>query len=510
MSWPRLRATASGLRNAPNAALLAQRLPCHASSRQASTRRLDSSLANMFKFQLRSLTGLAKPITYVSQAEIFDGTKPRIPRKKKTPSYKKNKQEHPQPTEIISADDNKHNLCLSFEKPHETVAISKLWLRDACTCQSCVSPSSGQKTFATTDVPLSPEVAKSNVTSNGHLEVTWANDFRDGQNHDSLYTAEFLNKYVLRPQPPPQNLPRSLWNKSQLETVLSPITYAEWMSGGEDFVRAFFDLIRYGIIFLRDVPLEETSVEEIAKQIGHLQSTFYGLTWDVISKPEAENVAYTNVFLGLHQDLMYWNDVPKIQILHCLENSCEGGDSIFSDGLRTALEIQATNRQYFTILRKVRVPYHYDIAPHKYRRDRPVIATGSGNQKRNARHAIRDVYWSPPFQAPFFALKEVPGLFVPGKEEQKVWHAAAKVFKDGIEAPENVFQYKMKPGDCVLFDNRRVFHGRREFDTSSGKRWLKGGYISSEVLHSKASSLKEAGLMPVESPSQERFKLETV
>ena len=68
--------------------------------------------------------------------------------------------------------------------------------------------------------------------------------------------------------------------------------------------------------------------------LANIRETFYGRTFDVRAKPNAENVAYTSGYLGLHQDLMYLEPPPMIQVLHCMDNSCAGGESLFSDGDR--------------------------------------------------------------------------------------------------------------------------------------------------------------------------------
>lgn len=39
------------------------------------------------------------------------------------------------------------------------------------------------------------------------------------------------------------------------------------------------------------------------------------------------------------------------------------------------------------------------------------------------------------------------------------------------------FEETLKEGECVVFNNRRVLHARRAFDTESGERWLKGTYV---------------------------------
>jgi len=49
----------------------------------------------------------------------------------------------------------------------------------------------------------------------------------------------------------------------------------------------------------------------------------------------------------------------------------------------------------------------------------------------------------------------------------------------------------MQEGDCVIFNNRRVLHGRREFDAKEGERWLKGTYVDTDVFMSRWRVLHE-------------------
>ena len=69
------------------------------------------------------------------------------------------------------------------------------------------------------------------------------------------------------------------------------------------------------------------------------------------------------------------------------------------------------------------------------------------------------------------------------------WTAAARSFRDIACEPDNLYECKMDPGDCVIFDNMRVLHGRRQFNISSGKRWLKGTYIQEQVMMSKLAQI---------------------
>ncbi|KUI70604.1 Gamma-butyrobetaine dioxygenase [Cytospora mali] len=365
--------------------------------------------------------------------------------------------------------------------------VHNLWLRDACPCNECVSESSGQKRFATYDVDASPQLESCRVTEGGDLEVVWANDFLTGGSHTSIYPLDFLQRVLMTngrlhfPYRP--HLKRTLWDKSTFTKDFDSrfISYEDWMAGGDVFVRALLNIQEWGLIFIRGVPESHDAVQDIANKIGSLQSTLYGLTWDVISKPNAENVAYTNESLCLHQDLLYWEDMPKLQLLHCLKNECEGGESLFSDGLRAATEIKTSHRDHYDLLTSVPVSYHYTKNGF-YSQQRSVITEAGLLPVK--------IFWSPPFQAPFHHPFRRKGA---GKLQH--WHGAARQFRDSIESPENMFQHRLQPGDCVIFDNQRILHGRTRFDTSIGFRHLRGGYVDSQTLESVFVRLGEQAML---------------
>ena len=45
-------------------------------------------------------------------------------------------------------------------------------------------------------------------------------------------------------------------------------------------------------------------ISQLTNMLGYPRETFYGRTWDVVSLHDAKNIAYTNVSLGLHMDLL--------------------------------------------------------------------------------------------------------------------------------------------------------------------------------------------------------------
>jgi gamma-butyrobetaine dioxygenase len=67
-------------------------------------------------------------------------------------------------------------------------------------------------------------------------------------------------------------------------------------------------------------------------------------------------------------------------------------------------------------------------------------------------------------------------------------HEALKLFADLCDDPRMRFEKQLQPGDCVVFDNRRVLHARTTFSWEEGKeggRWLKGAYCDGDEVKSK-------------------------
>ncbi|KAK2010912.1 TfdA family taurine catabolism dioxygenase TauD [Colletotrichum eremochloae] len=417
--------------------------------------------------------------------------------------------EVPRPAELSIDDIGRSPRALRYETPAQEPHILHIvdastgkhvamfdaaWLRDRCPCPHCVSPSSGNKSFATTEIPHDIAFSQVRTLPDGAVQVRWANDIPRAAavDHVSVFPATgedalgamALEKPVLfaRHDWAPDRVPKFGWTTETLTPRLLRIRYEDFVAGGVPFRDAVLSLSQIGLLFLTDMPQTETAVADVALRFGAVKETFYGRTWDVISKPGAENVAYTSSYLGLHSDLLYLDSPPRIQLLHCLENSCSGGESIFSDAFHAVSRLRDARPDHYDALCAFPVPYHYSKNGFFYRQARPVVSHAEDPD-------LREVWWSPPFQAPF----PVQG---PAARDDAVWPRwldAARAFQAVLEDPANVYQYKLRPGECVLFDNRRVLHGRRAFDTGSGRRWLKGTYVADEDFRSILRGIPRAG-----------------
>ncbi|KAL7754439.1 hypothetical protein RI367_000420 [Sorochytrium milnesiophthora] len=395
------------------------------------------------------------------------------------------------PTTAQQADHVLISLADDEQPKSEGVAAATfhyVWLRDNCQCPHCLHPSTRQKLHSSGRVPLDvkpkhlawikrPAASSSSSSSSPAsaaedewtLAVEWATPSCPNDTHRSEYPLSFLNRWNYSTRRLVDKIPHikpTLWHDAKTITSTSGlrVSYEEFMSDDRAFWRVLDQMAKYGLCFLQGVPTSKhTTVEDVARRFGDIRQTFYGTSWDVKSVVNSENIAYTNLFLGLHMDLMYFEAPPGLQFLHMLRKSVSGGESLFLDMFAALESFAARHPQHHQVLSDVPVTYHYDHYPkHHYHFRHPLVARSDSNEHMRA-------FYAPPFQGP---LEAEPEHVVP-------WYAAFRAWEEHLASCET-FKIALEEGDCAVFHNRRVLHGREAFSLGTGatnERWLKGTYV---------------------------------
>nr|POF12908.1 gamma-butyrobetaine dioxygenase [Quercus suber] len=424
-----------------------------------------------------------------------------------------------------------------------TRLYSPLLLRDICQCDHCIDTSTKQKLYCTSDIPADIQVASSYADERG-ISMRWKSDVPgfDAKHTTHIDIAQLKSlsedgSTTTWPSPPK----RVVWDNALFNEDVEDIDYRAYMEDDFALHTAVQQLRTHGLLFLTNVPEDASSVVKITERIGPQKNTFYGSTWDVRSVPEAKNVAYTSQDLGFHMDLMYLEQPPHIQFLHCIRSSSLGGASLFTDSFKAVRDLAHTDPTAFEDLCRIDVSFHYDHPKSQYYyQKRPTIILPDPLHVHNA-YITRDLYlakrnqppkpmenlpveqivdavtWSPPFQAPFSAIsthrERFPNLQKTFNQQKRmkenvlgkdiaIYNKAAAAFNALIHRPEGIHERMMKPGECVLFDNRRVLHARRAFEVAdAGKeRWLRGSYLDRDPFMSKLRILQDRyGELPVKS-----------
>jgi gamma-butyrobetaine dioxygenase len=387
-----------------------------------------------------------------------------------------------------------NHIAVSIDGDSKT--FDTVFLRDSCTCSQCLDPHSKQKLFQTSDIPENLEgsfKAIIDVEKGDSIELEWKTDVKGyGPDHRTRHSIAWLRRAhntEIELRGGVRHDDRILWDCAKITRDNKWIDHASYMSSDAELFTALTHLNQYGLLFIKNVPDSETSVVDLASRIGVLKDTFYGRTWDVRSKPQAENIAYTPQFLGLHMDLLYTFNPPHLQLLHSLRARTLGGESFFSDSFHAAHQLQKQSARHFRTLCTFPVTYHYHHPTHHYHFTRPVIDLHPSSKYTDptpTNLAIRRVNWSPPFQAPFEARigsDQSPSL--------RSFVAASHAYEQLLSSQENLYEYRLNEGECVIFDNRRVLHARKAFDATKGERWLKGAYVDDDVFFSRLRVLQE-------------------
>eukprot|EP00128_Syssomonas_multiformis_P006799 Colp12_sorted_trinity150504_noHs@304 len=200
-----------------------------------------------------------------------------------------------------------------------------IWLRDNCQCPTCLHPYSKQKLRSVIELnhPIVPAEVRFVNNQETCLHIRWQHD-----DHITAFPLSWLREHCYSRTARTEKQERFkpvLWGSEILEN-LPEVDYEDYMNDDRALQvckilysscqfsidtdshlylqRCMNQMSKYGLSYVRNTPLKDQAVADVALRVGPIRETFYGRTWDVVSKPAAENIAYTSLYLGLHQDLL--------------------------------------------------------------------------------------------------------------------------------------------------------------------------------------------------------------
>lgn len=335
--------------------------------------------------------------------------------------------------------------------PGKRYAIHPLWLRERCQDSSSIDLRTGQRLNDPSDWDLKLGVASVAEVEGGRYRIR----FTDGHEADFL-AREILTEADLAPGDHDCPEPR-LWDRT-----LQEFPRAAWSDTPDDAVKAGWvdKFLKFGFIIFTGVPTEPKSVLKVGSSFGCIRDTNFGLYFDVRSVPDANDLAYTSLFLDPHTDNPYRSPVPGVQLLHCLINETSGGLSTLVDGFAAAEHLRAQDPEGFRVLATTPVRFRFRDVDAELVRSSPLIEVDSTGR-------LEAINFSP-------RLDYVP-LLPP--QELTAYFRARKSLDHRLRSPENEIRFLLNSGDLMMMDNRRLLHGRTAFDPREGLRHLQGCYI---------------------------------
>ena len=226
-------------------------------------------------------------------------------------------------------------------------------------------------------------------------------------------------------------------------------------------------------VIIKNIPVENNFIVKFANSIGSVRRTNFGEYFDVKSKPDPNDLAYTSLELSPHTDNPYRNPVPCIQLLHCIESQVTGGLSTLVDGFTVTEELKKENPDFYKILSEVKVRFKFidkDV----------VLEDWSELIKLDDNNNFKQVRFSP-------RLDYVPIL---DKEKLDLYYKARKKLSEMYNSEKYRIEFKLAPKDLMMMDNYRLLHGRTSYETKEGNRFLQGCYIDYDSTEGKLRHLK--------------------
>ena len=359
---------------------------------------------------------------------------------------------------LQSATNLEHALKLTWSDG-KTSTFHYLWLRD--NCPTTLHPDTKERVFdqlsVTSDIhPLNYSV------ENDCLMIDWSEG-----DHQSQFSGEWLLEHAYSGDLRPANRPRAKSWDAGFVNAFSRTSYNDLMTDDGSLYRWMKQLDQDGLILVKDMPNTPQALDDIAHRIDYQRQTNFGVTFEVRSEPNPINLAYTALALPLHTDLTNQETPPGYQFLHCLANDTEGGESVFADGLKVLEDLREESPKHFDMLATVAIPFRFHDNAHDIRHHHPVI---------NLDHQGNIVELK--YNAHLASVFDLP---------EAIMHDYYLAYRDlmgRLRQPKYRMQYRLKAGEMVVFDNRRVLHGRTEFEPN-GHRHLRGCYVDRTEFQSR-------------------------
>lgn len=343
-----------------------------------------------------------------------------------------------------------------------------IWLRDNARDAATRDPGNGQRLITMADLPK--DVTITGATVDGPtLQCTFS-----PENTTLSYDLDWLRTHRYDIDLPTTRLPdgTQLWDAALIDAVPTA-DLTDLQQNREALAKWLYHAARLGFAKVTGLDPKPGALFKIVDLFGYVRETNYGRLFEVRSEINPTNLAYTGLGLQAHTDNPYRDPAPTLQILACLENSAEGGDSMVVDGFAAALRLEAENPDHFALLSSYAARFDYSGTQGvRLQSRRPMIELSADGQLQQIRFNSRSI--APLRDVPFKAMQD--------------YYAAYRHFSDMIDDPAMAVTFKLSPGEAFLVDNTRVLHARRGF-FGAGTRWLQGCYADRDGLLSTLAAL---------------------
>jgi gamma-butyrobetaine dioxygenase len=343
-----------------------------------------------------------------------------------------------------------------------------VWLRDNLLEDR--DPHSGQRLVDIADLPARPLIRSASVAGDT-VRIEW-----ESETATAIFAVAWLAAHTGGGAAERPERITTTWLHGAAMDAAHDFAWAsleELRNDSAAKLRWLTRLLQTGVAFLSAVPSTESAILDAMALVGRVCETNYGQVFDVRSVPLPENLAYSDLGLGLHTDNPYREPVPGFQALHALLASPDGGESVFADGFALSNQLRSIDPQAFDVLTRTPVPFHYRSKDAELYAERPLIQLSCGGEVCAVHYNNRSI-------APLRIESRAAAGF----------YRAYRVFAELLREPGHQLRFALRDGDLVLFDNQRILHGRTGFSSARHARHLRGCYLTRDSVYSETALLR--------------------
>ena len=322
-------------------------------------------------------------------------------------------------------------------------------------------PATGERLIDSAELP--DELAVADVAiDDGVVRVTWADDRRT-----SRYPLAWLrdHAYALdreRVAPPPSEIARIELDGARGPDAIAPAVLERLGRHGAALVRREHEHPEAETEAWIAV-LEARGLRVVGTHFGRIED----LRTDNTTNANTDQLGYTDAGIELHTDQPFLDAPPRYQLLQGIRAADRGGESLVADGEAAYRYLASIDAAAAEILAATPVRFHRKQRAFEREVTAPVVTI------EDTRVRVRSSYFTvAPYQLPF--------------ERVDAWYRAHDRFVRILRDPRHHYRFALRAGDVLVYDNRRMLHGRTAF---AGPRWVRGVYFdAADAAHASLAN----------------------
>lgn len=359
-----------------------------------------------------------------------------------------------------------HDSGLSVPLPTGTAYFNYYWLRD--NCESSFDPQTRERIFDICALSTPPVAVAAHITGEDTLCVDW---------RDEAHQSEFQLSWLARwhrdgRRPDSARIRRRHWYADHYPNMVR-VDFQTVLHSPEQRLTWAHALLEEGVAIVDGMPNSDEALTELAQSLGRVRPSVAGDYFDVRVHIDPVNLSYTAAELEMHTDTPAEELPPGVQFLHCRANSVAGGNSLFLDGAAVAEDFRQQYPEDFELLANTRVPFFYEHEAFDWRARQRVI-------ELDEQGAVAGLSISQHMADTFDLPQDLLDAYYP----------AFVRFIRALREEKYLMTFRLNAGECIVFDNHRIVHGREAYTADSGERYLRGCYVDRGELRSTYRTLQ--------------------